>query len=59
MHEKIDEIKLFEQYLSYGGFPGLLNYENEEKQDGKKFKKNEKRYSSEPEVMLIWCWVKI
>ena len=22
-------------------------------------KKNEKRYSSEPEVMLIWCWVKI
>ena len=31
MHEKIDEIKLFEQYLSYGGFPGLLNYENEEK----------------------------
>ena len=25
----------------------------------KKFKKNEKRYSSEPEVMLIWCWVKI
>jgi predicted AAA+ superfamily ATPase len=32
MHEKIDEIKLFEQYLSYGGFPGLLNYENEEKE---------------------------
>ena len=29
MHENIDEIKLFEQYLSYGGFPGLLNYENE------------------------------
>lgn len=22
-------------------------------------KKDEKRYSSEPEVMLIWCWVKI
>ena len=22
-------------------------------------KKNEKRYCSEPEVMLIWCWVKI
>lgn len=21
-------------------------------------KKNEKRYSSEPEVMLIWCWSK-
>lgn len=32
MHENIDEIKLFEQYLSYGGFPGLLNYENEEKE---------------------------
>lgn len=32
MHEKINEIKLFEQYLSYGGFPGLLNYENEEKE---------------------------
>ena len=32
MHEKIDEIKIFEQYLSYGGFPGLLNYENEEKE---------------------------
>lgn len=32
MHEKIDEIKLFEQYLSHGGFPGLLNYENEEKE---------------------------
>ena len=32
MHEKIDEIKLFEQYLSYGGFPCLLNYENEEKE---------------------------
>lgn len=32
MHEKIDEIKLFEQYLSYGGFPGLLNHENEEKE---------------------------
>ena len=25
----------------------------------KNLKKNEKRYSSEPEVMLIWCWVKI
>lgn len=24
MHENIDEIQLFEQYLSYGGFPGLL-----------------------------------
>lgn len=32
MHENIDEIKLFEQYLSYGGFSGLLNYENEEKE---------------------------
>ena len=32
MHENIDESKLFEQYLSYGGFPGLLNYENEEKE---------------------------
>lgn len=32
MHENIDEIQLFEQYLSYGGFPGLLNYENEEKE---------------------------
>lgn len=32
MYENIDEIKLFEQYLSYGGFPGLLNYENEEKE---------------------------
>lgn len=32
MHENIDEIKLFEQYLSYGGFPGLLNHENEEKE---------------------------
>lgn len=32
MHGNIDEIKLFEQYLSYGGFPGLLNYENEEKE---------------------------
>lgn len=32
MHENIDEIKLFEQYLSHGGFPGLLNYENEEKE---------------------------
>lgn len=32
IHENIDEIKLFEQYLSYGGFPGLLNYENEEKE---------------------------
>lgn len=32
MHENIDEIKLLEQYLSYGGFPGLLNYENEEKE---------------------------
>lgn len=32
MNENIDEIKLFEQYLSYGGFPGLLNYENEEKE---------------------------
>lgn len=32
MHENINEIKLFEQYLSYGGFPGLLNYENEEKE---------------------------
>lgn len=32
MHENIDEIKLFEQYLIYGGFPGLLNYENEEKE---------------------------
>lgn len=32
MHENIDEIKLFKQYLSYGGFPGLLNYENEEKE---------------------------
>lgn len=32
MHENIDEINLFEQYLSYGGFPGLLNYENEEKE---------------------------
>lgn len=32
MHENTDEIKLFEQYLSYGGFPGLLNYENEEKE---------------------------
>ena len=32
MHENIDEIKLFEQYLSYGGFPCLLNYENEEKE---------------------------
>lgn len=32
MHKNIDEIKLFEQYLSYGGFPGLLNYENEEKE---------------------------
>ena len=32
MHENIDEIKLFQQYLSYGGFPGLLNYENEEKE---------------------------
>lgn len=32
MHENIDEIKLFEQYLSYGGFPGLLNYKNEEKE---------------------------
>lgn len=32
MHENIDKIKLFEQYLSYGGFPGLLNYENEEKE---------------------------
>lgn len=32
MHENIDEIKLFEQYLNYGGFPGLLNYENEEKE---------------------------
>ena len=32
MHENIDEIKLFEQYLSYGGFPGILNYENEEKE---------------------------
>lgn len=32
MHENIDEIKLFEQYLSYGGFPSLLNYENEEKE---------------------------
>lgn len=32
MHENIDEIKLFEQFLSYGGFPGLLNYENEEKE---------------------------
>ena len=29
MHENIDEIKLFEQYLSYGGFPGLLNEEKE------------------------------
>ena len=43
-------------YISHGG---VSRYENEEKQDGKKFKKNEKRYSSEPEVMLIWCWVKI
>lgn len=32
IHENIDEIQLFEQYLSYGGFPGLLNYENEEKE---------------------------
>lgn len=24
IHENIDEIQLFEQYLSYGGFPGLL-----------------------------------
>lgn len=32
MYENIDEIQLFKQYLSYGGFPGLLNYENEEKE---------------------------
>ncbi len=28
----IDDNQLFEHYLSYGGFPGLLNYENEEKE---------------------------
>ena len=28
----IDDNQLFEHYLSYGGFPGVLNYENEEKE---------------------------
>ena len=29
---KIDENQLFEQYSSYGGFPGLLNHENKQKE---------------------------
>lgn len=30
-YKDIDEKELFNQYLSYGGFPGLLNYDNDGK----------------------------